>query len=265
VVYRESNIEQYYYYYLGKAERSLFKKAMYFMEFLKLKSYENSTVCLSDIIVTVNYNDESFFSKKCSHTKIMTIPSFHPFKKCESIPGKGHYVLYHGNLSISENHKAAVYLIKKVFSRINNFRFIIAGKNPRKSLEWLCDQFPHIHLIKNPDPWKMDLLIKNAHIHALYTHQNTGLKLKLLFSLFKGRFVIANQKMVDGSRLDDYVMVVNTPEEWRKIIKSTINREFSLKEIEKRSIILQNQYNNYKNAEKLYQTILYESERKKIQ
>ncbi len=38
-------------------------------------------------------------------------------------PGKGNYILYHGNLSVSENYNAALWLIENVFSKITQYQF----------------------------------------------------------------------------------------------------------------------------------------------
>ena len=46
------------------------------------------------------------------------LPSFHPHHELTILQGKGQYILFHGNLSVSENYEAAVWLITNVFSNI---------------------------------------------------------------------------------------------------------------------------------------------------
>lgn len=55
------------------------------------------------------------------------------FDELQCKPGKENYILYHGNLSISENYNAALWLIENVFSKITHFT-IIAGLNPPQHL-----------------------------------------------------------------------------------------------------------------------------------
>ena len=48
----------------------------------------------------------------------------------------------------------------------------------------------------------LDRLFENAHINVLPTFQNTGIKLKLLNTLYQGKFVIANDDMIDHTGLE---------------------------------------------------------------
>ena len=80
----------------------------------------------------------------------------------------------------------------------------------------------------------MDLLIHNAQIHCLYTPQATGLKLKLLNVLFKGRFVIANTHMIHGKYLDNVCIIANSPHDYINAINQYISLEFSDEELHKR-------------------------------
>ena len=59
----------------------------------------------------------------------------------------------------------------------------------------------------------MDQLIHKAQIHVLITFQPTGLKLKLLNSLFAGRHILVNRAMLAGSGLDALCRIADTPEE----------------------------------------------------
>jgi len=47
----------------------------------------------------------------------------------------------------------------------------------------------------------MNDLIRNAHLNVLYTTQSTGLKLKLIYSIFLGRFILVNNLMVENTDL----------------------------------------------------------------
>ncbi len=72
----------------------------------------------------------------------------------------------------------------------------------------------------------MNELIENAQIHCLYTPQATGLKLKLLNVLFKGRFVIANDFMVHGTELSMAITIANQPDDYIYKIKQHFTKTF---------------------------------------
>src|SRR5262249_34249249 len=141
--------------------------------------------------------------------KVEYLPSFHPYNEMKCKEGKGNYVLYHGNLSVSENAKAAEFLIQKVFSKIA-YPVIIAGLNPPMNLVNLAAPYGNISIITNPDEKEMQQLLENAHVHCLFTHQATGLKLKLLNVLYSGRFCICNDNMLEGTGLSEACLVKNS-------------------------------------------------------
>ena len=148
-------------------------------------------------------------------------------------PGKGEYILYHGNLGVAENRRAAEHLIKNVFSKISH-PVIIAGLNPSASLyEWVKGH-EHITIIPDPKEPQMQELLENAHVHCLYTHQATGLKLKLLNVLYSGRFCVCNDHMLEGTSLQATCIVKNSPEEIIAEINSCFKKEFTSQMVEER-------------------------------
>jgi hypothetical protein len=130
---------------------------------------------------------------------------------------------------------------------------IIAGKNPPERLVKKASRIPHIQLVSNPDEEQMESLIQNAHISLLPTFQDTGLKLKLLASLFSGRFCIANTPMVHKTGLEHLCVLADTAEEMISQIDSLFLQDFNLEEIGKRKLILEDAFSNHRNALKIMQ------------
>jgi hypothetical protein len=89
----------------------------------------------------------------------------------------------------------------------------------------------------------------------LSTFQDTGLKLKLLASLFAGRFCIGNLPMIHKTGLEHLCHLADTPEEIIKTIQDLFQQEFTSEEIEKRRIILEDDFSNHRNALKILQII----------
>ena len=165
------------------------------------------------------------------------------------MPGHGEYLLFHGNLSVSENIEAALYLIEKVFSKID-YPVIIAGKNPVTSIEHAIDRYNNISLVASPGKEEMSNLIRNAHAIILVTFQDTGIKLKLIESLFAGRFCIVNNTMVNNTGLEELCEIGNTPAELIIRIRQSLNSEFDDQKIWKRLQGLKD-YDNAHNAARL--------------
>ena len=236
---RTHNIEHEYYQLLGKSEKRLLKKWFLQIESFKLKKFEK-ILQKADNIACISPADTVYFRKK--YNKGLWIPPFHPFDKVLSLQGFGKNVLYHGNLNVPENNKAAIFLVKNVFSKLS-VNCIIAGNKASAELKQEIDKFPNISLIDNPEDDVLQQLIVNAHVHVLPTFQATGIKIKLITALFSGRFVVVNTPMVNQTELQQICIVNDSPEEMVDAINQLIVREFDDKQIEERIEKLQ-QYSN---------------------
>ncbi|MCC6181800.1 MAG: glycosyltransferase family 1 protein [Bacteroidia bacterium] len=223
-LFRESNIEHNYFYHLAKNENQFLKKLYLYTEAFKLKLFEKY-LSAADAMLVVSTEDEQYFKKQFPNNKVYYLPSFHQNDELGIRVGKSDYCLYHGNLSVSENYQAASWLIEHVFSKINH-PVIIAGLNPPRFLVEKIARYPHIQLKENCSEQEMNELIENAQIHCLYTPQATGLKLKLLNVLFKGRFVIANDFMVHGTELSMAITIANQPDDYIYKIKQHFTETF---------------------------------------
>lgn len=241
---RTHNIEHDYYFNLSKAEANPFKKLYFRIESIKLSAYED-TLKNAAHLLCISPNDNYWFDHKFGNSHF--IPAFHPFNQITSKVGRGEYVLFHGNLSVSENIQAVEYLIRKVAPGISH-QLIIAGKNPSIHLIQKIKEQPNIKLIANPKQDQMESLIQQAHICLIPTFQDTGLKLKLLASLFSGRFCIANSPMIHKTGLEHLCHLANTPEEMTAMINDLFHQDFSGEEIEKRKLILEDAFSNNQNA-----------------
>ncbi len=250
-IVRTHNIEHDYYRYLAKSEKNPYKRFYFEQEAVKLQCFEKR-LKISDHVLSISPNDTRYLENKYKNATF--IPAFHPFDEVKIKSGNGEYVLFHGNLGVPENQKAVKYLIDKVFSEIT-FSFMIAGKNPP---EWLINQCmitPHVTLIGDPDNEVMDELIHDAHINLIPTFQPTGLKLKLLASLFIGRHCITNSPMVENTGLESLCHIANSVQDMIRMIQEKFEEEFTYDEIERRKLLLGKQFSNQKNAAKVIELL----------
>lgn len=246
-IFRECNVEHDYYKELAKASSKIKDKIYFYAESIKLKYYEK-ILNKANYILALSHNDEKYFISQFN-TPVIYLPCAHTNETVSILEGSGNYILYHGNLAVAENEKAALYLCDNIFSQLKNTKCIITGRNPQKILQNKVSQFNNIELIANPDEETMTNLIKNAHIHLLITFQNTGLKLKLLNTLFIGRHIIANNAMIDGSGAENLCYVANTPQELIASCQQLMNKAFDSNEINKRKELLKSTFSNQNQAE----------------
>jgi len=245
------NVEWEYYHLLSQRESNLFRRIYLKQEAKLLKAYE-SQLQYANLIFSISPRDHQYLKHKFQQTHY--IPAFHPNKNVQTKVGKGKYCLYHGNLSVPENHEAAQFLITKVFSQ-TNIPLIIAGANPKPELLNAIKPYPHISIQSNLPENQMNRLIQDAHIHTLPTFQPTGIKLKLLNALFQGRFCIVNPQMVQMTQLEPACIIAQNAKDFRQHINRLFQRPFDDNQIKKRNKILANHYSNQTNAKKVIDLI----------
>jgi hypothetical protein len=205
-------------------------------------------------MMVVSKGDRDYLQKVFPEKQVNFIPSFHANTSLQSYVGSGDYFLYHGNIEVPENEAAAKFLISKVFAKTKH-KLIIAGMNPPRSIYQLAAKHKNLEIIANPKEAEMTRLIKEAHANILVTFQASGLKLKLLNTLYNGRHCIVNSTMLNGTDLEDICIIGNKASDLRRIIDETAKREFTAGMIRKRSEILQVNFSNTVNGDKLIDII----------
>ena len=251
VFVRAHNVEHDYYRLLAESEPTFWKRWFYRMEAKKLKQYEPVLQYASGIFA-ITQADTDYFNERYGHTVL--VPGFSSLSRVCSETGRGDYVLYHGNLSVAENKKAAEWLIEEVFSELE-IPCVVAGLNPPDSLGKLCERYPHVSLKANLEDAEMMDLIRNAQVNVMVTDQPTGLKLKLLNAMYNGRFCLVNDDMIRGTALDRLCVVAETPEQFVAEIKRLMDEDFTEEDIEERDEALKELYQNEKNAQTIIQHV----------
>lgn len=247
MVVRAHNVEHNYYRALGEAERRWIKQKFFFLEAKRLQNYE-PILKQAHAIAAISPMETAYFQKTYGNTHY--IPAFHSNSKVMSLPGKGDYVLYHGNLSIPENDRAAIYLVKEVFPLLSQ-PCIVAGSNPSQMLQNAAAKYPHIQIKANLTAEEIFDLVRNAHVNTLVTFQSTGIKLKLLNALYRGRYIVANTPMVEETQLESLCQVSDDPKIMAHVIKQCFLETFDESNIQDRENKLAYTFNNAENAKKL--------------
>lgn len=235
-ILRTHNIEYDYYDHLAKSTNHFLKKWYYKSESKKLKRYEPSILPLAQKVLVISEADKQFFEKLNPET-LLLLPSIDTEKNIKPVSVDEKFILFHGNLSVNENEKAALFLIDQVFSKIS-ISVVIAGKQPSKQLQKAIKPFSNIRLIASPDDETMQKLIVSAHIHVLYSFQGTGIKLKLLNVLQNGKFCIANDLIVGTLPVSDTVEIANTPSAILSATNKLLQQNFDNELIIQRQLFL---------------------------
>jgi len=232
-IYREANIEHDYYFAIGNAETNPVKKTFHYLEALKFRLFQRR-LKFADLIMAISQTDATYLQKKLPRSRIEYFPAFQGNDSVLSIVGSSRFLLYHGKLSVKENEKAALWLIKNIFSKLPEYKCVIAGMNPSGKIVGAATEYKNIELVKNPGKQQMDSLVREAQINLLVTFQATGLKLKLLNSLFAGRHVVVNPPILAGSGLDSLCHIADSAEKLLETCRHLMQIPFTEKDIEER-------------------------------
>lgn len=243
IIVRVHNREAEYYKHMARSERNLFRKFYFSRESRLLASYEKA-LPQDMLYACINREDAAYYGNSGNG---FYLPAFIPFREINPEPGIGNFCLYHGNLSVPENEKAAVWLLRKVFSKIK-VPLVIAGKNPSRMLEKMAHWCQHTCLVADPSAKEMDDLVRKAHIHLLPAYSKTGIKLKLLHALYRGRHCVVNNEMTSGTGLGEACYTGTTANSFASIITQLHHQPFMEEEITLRKKMLEPVFDNDRNA-----------------
>lgn len=226
---RAHNVEHLYYRSLARVEKALWKRIFFSLEAYRLKRYETSLSTATGVMA-ISRGDEAFWCQLNPNTHLVT--AFHGHTELTIETGRGDYVMYHGDLTVAENTNSAEWALK-LCNQIQ-VPLIIAGKKPSSDLARRVLESSYCQLVSNPDDAKMLDLIRNASVILLPAKQTTGLRLKLLVSLFVGRHCIVSPEMVDNTGLEQLCVIAGSDEEWGRAVKAHFNRPFGIDEVDLR-------------------------------
>ena len=253
VVVRLHNVEYEYYRQLARSTSRVLKKLYYLRESFLLKKFEKS-IASQCLFMAVSKKDQQMYARDLGATHVEYLPVFLPDSPVGVEKGTGSFCLYHGNLSVPENEKAALWLVREVFPSLK-IPLVIAGKNPSKKLLALERNNGMICIVANPSADEMNDLIKKAQIHVLPSMNSTGIKIKLLIALLGGRFILTNPQAVTDSDLGSLCAVAETAAGFAATITELFHRPFDEDLLAKRTNFLETYYNNSAHARMLVKWI----------
>ena len=243
-IVRMHNIEHIYYKNLAKIERNFFKKYFFYKESERLRKFQKH-LQFADAIAAISPDDEKILRLKFEN--VFFLPPFHSNESVSLGKEEKEFALYHGNLGVGENNEAALYLAKEVFNDID-YPLVIAGNNASKELKEVVEQNKNFQLLNHISTEDIEALIKQARINVLPTFQGTGMKLKLINVLFKGRYCIVNRKMVHNTGLENLCIQANNAAAFKHAVLKAASTPFPMEEFEHRKQQLSEHFDNQTNA-----------------
>lgn len=240
---RMHNIEEKYYKYLYTLEENNYKKAYYYLEYKKIRLYEKN-INQSSGLIFLSPKDEKSVSLEIKKTTI------YPFHGMNIVNQNAQIlrILFHANFEIKENRIAAEKIIS--MADIICLPIIFAGKN--------ADTLPvpilntKIQFINNPSDEEMLKLLHCSAIHLLPQSQPTGIKLKLIQSLFSAKYIITSTEMASDFPWETNVIVYETLSSIPKIVKDIFEGKINPKH--KNNLLLT--LDDNQNAQKLWNFII---------
>ena len=254
IVLRLHNVESVYYRQLFRSSATSLKKLYFLAESLLLRKYEAGIANKVSLILSVSDQDKDYYKKQFGVRNIANLPVFIGYEEIKPQDGIGCFCLYHGNLSVPENDKAARWLSDHVFNDLN-IPFVIAGKDPSEKLKRSIRHKTNTCLVANPGAEEMTDLINKAQINILPSMNATGIKLKLLNVLFNGRHAIVNDATVKGTGFEPACHIAGNANGFKSIVMQLYHKPFTEDETVLRNKLLNSVFNNRKNAGRLIEWI----------
>jgi len=250
VYLRAHNVEHKFYKGLEQSESNIFKRFFFKKESKKLKRYERILTKI-DGVFSISPIEQRYFNKKYG-AKCFYIPAFYDTTKHTTLKPKGNFILYHGHLLVSENVKAALFLIDVY--KDSKYTLVIASSY--KNAKVINEISKYKNIVFNSITKQDDLyrLLESAHINVLPTFQNTGIKLKLLNTLRQGKFVIANDTMIHETGLETLCEIANSKVEFLSKTAKLLDQSFEASFETERKRLLKN-FDPDTNAKKIIKLI----------
>ncbi len=246
---RLHNLESNFYAGMSKNETGILKKNLYHIESKKYHDYQNKVAEFEHVFTLSKYEYEIVKTKT---DKVSYIPVFHGNYEFKELSEFGDYAFYHGDLRLPDNKKAVSFLIK-LFHKIPDYKLIIASSNGKEFIGKQCKNATNIAFVSIENEEQLTSLLANAHINVMLSFQQSGTKLKIVNSLFKSRFCLINNNMVDDERILNICEIANNESEFIQKINQLKKQPFT--QNEGRAKVLSEVYNDSKNAKILEQIL----------
>lgn len=233
--------ESEYYKQMMKAAPLSLNKMYYWLETEQLKKREH--FLLQKVSVTTS--NFELWSQLRKHKKYKQAFKLNPSFQADAIkglPGNGSYCFFSGDFSNPQQEKAAIWLLKEVFFKIQ-VPFVIAGNAPSPLLEELAHQKQHSCLVANPSPEELRDMMRKAHINIFYNAFPLSDYEAVKEALIEGRHCIISKNNCWSGQLYEICKVAGSAGEYRRMVQELYKTPFEESTLHKREVWF-NEWNN---------------------
>lgn len=244
---RLHNLEANYFLGQARSETNWLKKAAYFSEFVKYRLYQRDLKRYDAVLALSHFEQQAAMHYS---NNVVYVPVFHGNEHVAKLSGFGKYAIYHGDLRLADNRRAAKFLIN-VFRQIPDYPLIIASGPHSAFVERLIAGAPNISYVEidNDNPSHLTDLLADAHINVMLSFQESGTKLKVVNSLFRSRFCIINKNMLDDEELRGLCTMAGTETQFIDAVNYLKSQPYN--DSERREKVLLDILDDRRNAEKI--------------
>jgi hypothetical protein len=165
---------------------------------------------------------------------------------------KGHYFLFHGDLTTADNKRALDETIH-LFQTLPQYQLIVASDRASEEIKKKISMVDNISITPIQTTDNLHHLLEGAHANILISYQNSGTKVKLFNTLYNSRFVIINGNITDDPVLKDLCLYGADMNEIRQQIITSAERDYD--EAENRKNILEHTHSDQIKAREMMKVI----------
>lgn len=215
------------------------------LDILKLKFWEIYYWKKAQVVATVSNSDKSIIQECVPDNETFVIPNGAGDEMfLDRIPKKNisqPTLLFVGNFSWLQNTEAAMYLIEKVFPKLNealpHIKLIIAGQNVKSKLSFPSKENIEVIDIQPDDHETIKNLYKNTTVFVAPIFGPGGTRLKILAAMASGLPIVTTKTGVEGLEItpNEDILVANSPGEFVNKIKDLLDNEEKYTKMQKTS------------------------------
>jgi hypothetical protein len=246
---RLHNLESKYYAGTAASEQNIFKKVLFKSEsekFLKLERH----LSIFEKVFTLSLAENKSVAERFGNS--VYLPVFHGNESVKHCGEFGEFALYHGDLRLPDNLRAAEFMVK-VFKNIPHYNLVIASGSGRGHIEKLIKNIPNISFRSITDDRQLTDLLSDAHINVMISFQESGTKLKLINALYRSRHCLINENIADDSRIRELCSIASDVASFRDHVLELIDTPYL--DFTKRQQTLDTLLNPIRNAESIKQVV----------
>lgn len=214
------------------------RKLLYGMASIQMRGYEKK-IAPTSILLGHSQRDLQVFQNKLGATQVVHVPQLPPYlEEAHGMEGMGNYCLFHANLGLESNEKLAIWLLEKVFRKLQ-IPFVIAGAAPSRKLDTMVHGSELSCLVANPSAAEMHDMISKAHVHLFPGIQHTGIPQQLYDALLHGRHCVVHETTLRQSGLEPMCHAASTASSFQEKVSKLYHQPFTLQERDMRKKVFQ--------------------------